>query len=48
MTEAEKVYQRFVNHEWDEVPDNLKEILLKGINEVLIVRSIKLKNKKYE
>ena len=33
MTEAEKIYHRFVNYEWNEVSDSLKESILKAINE---------------
>ena len=35
MTEAEKIYERFVNYEWNEVSDSLKESILKAINEAL-------------
>jgi hypothetical protein len=35
MTEAEKIYERFVNYEWNEVSDSLKESILKSINEAL-------------
>ena len=33
--EAEKIYERFVNYEWNEVSDSLKESILKSINEAL-------------
>ena len=35
MTEAEKIYERFVNYEWNDVSDGLKESILKAINEAL-------------
>tara|TARA_R110001599_G_scaffold104793_1_gene265674 strand:+ start:331 stop:516 length:186 start_codon:yes stop_codon:yes gene_type:complete len=35
MTKAEKIYERFVNYEWSEVSDSLKESTLKAINEAL-------------
>jgi hypothetical protein len=35
MTEAEKIYERFVNYEWNEVSESLKESILKAINEAL-------------
>ena len=35
MTELEKIYERFVNYEWNEVSDSLKESILKAINEAL-------------
>ena len=35
MTKAEKIYERFVSYEWNEVSDSLKESILKAINEAL-------------
>ena len=35
MTEAEKIYERFVNYEWNEVSNSLKESILKAIEYAL-------------
>jgi len=41
MTEAEKIYHRFVNYEWNKVSNSLKGSILEAINEAL------RQNKKY-
>ena len=35
MTQAEKIYERFVNYEWNEVSNSLKESILKAIEYAL-------------
>ena len=35
MTEAEKIYERFVKNEWNEVSTSLKESILKAIEQAL-------------
>jgi hypothetical protein len=40
MTEAELIYERFVNYEWNSVSESLKDSIIKAINEALLQTSV--------
>jgi hypothetical protein len=40
MTEAEVIYERFVNYEWNSVSEALKQSIIKAINEALLQTAV--------